>query len=809
MRPATRRNLTLLLLLSGCACAATGCSSLRIPRIDTTGERLFTPAPPDYQTEPRGQRTWDNVDLIVTPGETIAPVGSQVVLLAGVLGPDRYLTTNERVEWTVAPGGVGEIVRVGEGTFLDLLLLDWTRPRKVNNTFAIGSTSRGYTRLTRGSCATSDDVCVKAGQSWVVVSSPTEGTSYVTAYAPSVYGWDRQRRSATIYWVDAQWTFPPPAINPAGTRHLFTTTVSRHTNGAPCVGWLVRYEIAEGPPAGFAPDGSQVVEVVTDAQGQATVEIFQKQPTHGTNRIDIQVIRPATLPGFGGKRLLLGRGSTLKTWSAPQIAVRKTGPATVNVGGTFRYVIDVSNPGDLPAEGVVVVDHLPQGATYVDSTPPAQVGAGTLQWQLGQIAAGQTRRLEVQLRPGKLGTLTSCAEAVAAGGLQAKGCTTTQVTSPTLDLKITGPSRVQVGDRVKFEMVVTNRSAAAITGMTIRDTFGPGLKHKAATGAIDRPLDDLAPGASRRLHVVFTAVQAGRLCHTVEIYNAGGMLATQQACVEAVAATPSATQPKPTPKPASKPSLSVRKTAPATAVEGENVLFTIEVANRGAAALTGVRVVDSFDSQLVPVEATEGIKQDPQRGFLSTQIATIKPGEVVTLQVRCNCRRAGRACGRVSVTTAEGATGQAEACVEIRAAQKPQPPAGKPSAPAPGPPRLSVSIRDTSDPVNAGKTVTYSITIANNGQTADQNIRVVATVPPEMVVDPLGFQGPTEPSVSGRVVTFKPWTQIYPGEKRTYRVRALAKTAGSAKFSVKVTSKSLPNGTTAEETTLINPARQP
>jgi hypothetical protein len=33
----------------------------------------------------------------------------------------------------------------------------------------------------------------------ITVTSPVEGTSYVTAYAPSVYGWDRHQQTAAIY----------------------------------------------------------------------------------------------------------------------------------------------------------------------------------------------------------------------------------------------------------------------------------------------------------------------------------------------------------------------------------------------------------------------------------------------------------------------------------------------------------------------------------------------------------------------------------------------------------------------------------
>ena len=94
------------------------------------------------------------------------------------------------------------------------------------------------------------------GQGWITLTSPIEGTSHVTVVAPEVYGWDARTKSATVHFVDAVVQYPPPAINPAGTKHVFTTTVTRHSNQSPCENWLVRYEIVGGPPAGFLPSGA-------------------------------------------------------------------------------------------------------------------------------------------------------------------------------------------------------------------------------------------------------------------------------------------------------------------------------------------------------------------------------------------------------------------------------------------------------------------------------------------------------------------------------------------------------------------------
>ena len=340
-----------------------------------------------YFEQPLGQLPWDDVAVDVHPRETVAPVGSEVVLVAGVCGPDGYLRTNRRLEWSIDPGSVGQFVAVGETGLVDLLLGDFNWPRKITNTFAIGSTLRSNVRLNRGTCRPEENVYVLRGQGWISLTSAVEGTSNVTVFAPEVYTWDARLRSAMIHWVDAQWRFPPPAINPAGSRHVFTTTVTRQSNQTPCERWRVRYEIVGGPPAGFAPDGATAVEVPTDPAGQASVEIFEKEPKHGTNKICIQVIRPGDLPGADGQRLVVGTGTTMKTWTAADLAVKLSGPPAATPGATLTYRIEVWNPGDLPAKDVVAVEGVPDGLTYLSSNPPAEAARAAT-----PVAAGRLGR---------------------------------------------------------------------------------------------------------------------------------------------------------------------------------------------------------------------------------------------------------------------------------------------------------------------------------------------------------------------------------------------------------------------------------
>ena len=490
-------RLTLVTLALGLL-AASGCCNVSTSGIDPTGEHVFAAPPPiacsdrsneRYFDQPLGQVPCDDVSVDLEPrGEVVAPVGSEVVLVAGVCGGDGYLRTNRRLEWSIDPSSVGQFVAVEEGTWTDLLLGDFNQPRKITNVFAIGSTGRSNIRLNRGTCRSEEAVYVLRGQGWISLTSAVEGTSRVTVFAPEVYSWDARLKSAVVHWIDAQWCLPPPAINPAGTKHVLTTAVMRQSNQSPCERWHVRYQIVGGPPAVFLPTGTPAVEVPTDAAGQASVELVQREPRHGTNSIAIQIIRPGDLPGANGQRLIVGSGATLKTWTAPDLAVKTIGPATACPGTSVTYQIQVSNPGDLAAKDVVATDAVPEGLTLMTSSPVAEVAGRQLRWRLGELGARQMRPICATFRAEKPGTIVNCCEVVAAGGLRASDCATTTVALSSLELRITGPSQAAVGSNVRFEIAVTNRTAAPATGLLITDRLDPGLENPAVNqrNAIER-----------------------------------------------------------------------------------------------------------------------------------------------------------------------------------------------------------------------------------------------------------------------------------------------------------------------------------
>jgi len=338
--------------------------------------------------------------LIMTPREQIAPLGSEVVLIASYLGNRDRLITNEKIEWSLE--GVGTIEKFDPGSHCDHIFFDYVKAKKVTDRYAITKTSQVYQTLDRGTPDTTDDIHLLRGQTWVSINSMKEGTTHVTAFAPNMADWSKRTDAGIVHWVDAQWVLPRLAIAPVGETRMLTTTVLRATNGQPRRGWIVRYEILNGPAAGLGGSGAQIEEVETDNSGQATTMLTPREQKGGTNTIGIQIIRPAGIDG--DRRVTVGSEMVRQTWSGnPNIWLNITGLKEASLGQDLPYIITAENRTSSTVQGVIALP-IPPLASYIRSEPAGMLQGSTVLWNV-DLLPNSTARINVTLRQGTAGSL--------------------------------------------------------------------------------------------------------------------------------------------------------------------------------------------------------------------------------------------------------------------------------------------------------------------------------------------------------------------------------------------------------------------
>lgn len=787
--PSTTKRLVVAAAVMGLLIAAS-VSRGQLPRIDPTGRRVFTWDGAPYKLEP-SKPTHSNTGYVQTlPARIVSPVGAEVVVLAMVCGRDGYMRANERIEWMLAPDDAGMFVQQNPRHIFDCFLGGaTTAPTKFDNDWAVGLTSSKFVQLTRGTPTFDDDLPVKRGQAWITVTSPVEGISHVTAFAPSVYEWGQRKQTSTIYWVDAAWALPPSAVNQVGMPHTFTTSVTRQTDGSPLVGWLVRYEINNGPEAAFLPGNLQVVEVPTDGLGQASVEMAQLAPAAGVNTIGVQVIRPAGWNGKPGERLVVGSGTTTKTWSAPSLTIRSTGPSEASIGSSIRFRVEVRNTGSLSTRNVVVTQAVPQGATYLSSVPDGRLAGDRLEWQLGDLGAGETRTIDVNLRVDRTGAIQNCANVTTAEGLTAQDCVTTTVVTPTLELTLSAPDTAAVGQPIDFRGVIVNRGTVPATGLRLLDRFDAGLEHDRYTSPIERDIETIQPGQSVPVTLTLRATRPGRFCNTMEVVGDSGVKAFDERCVNVVEA--GAAVPPPPTTGGATPGLSITVNGPTTAVVDQTVLFSIEVRNNTTTEIRDLHIVNRFDAALEIVQAAQGGAYEGSD--FAWSLDRLPPGRAQRFDVQYRTIAPTAAASVRGTVSAQGLAPQTSAPAYVRIS-----PPGGAGAPPTATGGLVLSANAADNPVAVGSQSAYVVRITNNTGAVLRNVAVTIETPGQYRPQVVGTQAPSQARVLGGSARFDPVPTMQPGQSLDYRLAIRAERPGQATAVVTVAADGLPQPSTAE-----------
>ncbi len=131
---------TCRLLLAVCAVCALQYSQ---PRSAQSGEHDWLHTQTVDTTEyPGPPRFWNKSGLVISPARSLAQVGTEVPIFAGVCDGKGQLQPYERVEWMLDHSGVGSFVSVSEAYRPFYLDLFSKKPAKIDNSYAWAETLR-------------------------------------------------------------------------------------------------------------------------------------------------------------------------------------------------------------------------------------------------------------------------------------------------------------------------------------------------------------------------------------------------------------------------------------------------------------------------------------------------------------------------------------------------------------------------------------------------------------------------------------------------------------------------------------------
>ena len=113
--------------------------------------------------------------------------------------------------------------------------------------------------------------------------------------------------------------------------------------------------------------------------------------------------------------LASGGGATIAGGPTPDIGITKDAPSEARAGATFEYTITVRNRSAFPARNVEVTDLVPASLTLVRVPSGAVIRNGVVTWDVGDLPAGASRilRMDVRVNPNVTGAIDNTATVTA------------------------------------------------------------------------------------------------------------------------------------------------------------------------------------------------------------------------------------------------------------------------------------------------------------------------------------------------------------------------------------------------------------
>lgn len=210
------------------------------------------------------------------------------------------------------------------------------------------------------------------------------------------------------------------------------------------------------------------------------------------------------------------------------LAVVKSGPASVVATTDVTYTVTVTNNGPSDASNVTLTDNVPAGTTFVSANQTSGPtfscsGTTTISCSIATLASGATATFEFVMNvdvanAGPIANTANVSSSTADPDSSNNSSTTnTTVTPAPVDLSITkiaDHDRVLVGTNITYTITVTNGGPGTATNTTVTDTIPANTTYVSATPSqgtcsgtttVTCSLGTLTAGANATITLVVTA----------------------------------------------------------------------------------------------------------------------------------------------------------------------------------------------------------------------------------------------------------------------------------------------------------------
>jgi uncharacterized repeat protein (TIGR01451 family) len=321
-----------------------------------------------------------------------------------------------------------------------------------------------------------------------------------------------------------------------------------------------------------------------------------------------------------------------------------------------------------------------------------------------------------------------------------------------LHVEVKSPASVLVGQKVVFEVVISNHGTTPLGAMMLYGSLPPGLSHPEGD-SIGADLPALGPGETKSFKMPVTASAPGK--HAVEIrVKSGKDIEVMSRPMVEVAA----------------PGLTIQQSSAASWQMGRDNDLKIQVTNHGSTPLKQVEIHDILPDGIDYVTGSDLAKYQEATRTVLWLLDSLPAGETRTLSLRVQPRSPGQFPHEV--------VAKAEALPEARSSAVYK---------VEGFANLNIDIANRDNPLELGKETVYTVRIANKGTSVATNVQLTLVLSDGLEATS-NVQAPTAPQLQGRQLVFAPLARLAPGGSTLFVVGVRSTKIGEQRVRAQVVS---------------------
>lgn len=445
---------------------------------------------------------------------------------------------------------------------------------------------------------------------------------------------------------------------------------------------------------------------------------------------------------------------------SPSLQLIKRAPEEVRVGRNVTFTMIVKNTGTALAREVQVTDVIPNGTRFVASQPTIQPDSnGTLVWDLGDLAPGNERVIQLQLIPETEGEIGSVASVTFASLASVR----TLATQPKIALTHNVAEQVLLSKSFSIQLKITNEGSGVAEGVDLEADLPSNLKC-AAGSQIVADIDRLQPGETKVVDLPLQAIDPGQANIQVRVISEEEVVAQEDVSLLVTS-----------------PQLQVSIQGPTKRYIERQARYVMKVENVGNASATNLDLVAQLPKGFRFNGTGQKGQYDASRHAVLWSLEELPAGIAAEVELDIIPVDMGAQPLLFQVAADLNAQAKTESTVNVEGLSE-----------------LSFTIADDNDPVEVEGETNYSIKVTNNGTRADAQVQLVVELPrgATLVGQP---DAPVESSHNGNQIVFAPLPSMKAKETIEYQFTIRWTEEGQQNVRALVTSQNRSVPVTKEE----------